>query len=102
MTRLNRAFFYVYDKNFEQGIKEYKKVKYVGETNIIDVIEFIEKEFEKNNTNFGLLFSSGWLDMEYGDKKRGSKKLKDFIEKSRNIEEYNILMEEIEKNYKII
>lgn len=96
-TRLNRAFFHIYDKKFEQGIKEYKKVKYVGETNIIDVIEFIENESEKNKNNLGLLFISGWLDIEYVDKKRGVKKLKDFLLKSKGNKEYFILTKEAEK-----
>lgn len=96
-TRLNRAFFHIYDKKFEQGIKEYRKVRYVGETNIIDVIEFIENESEKNKNNLGLLFVSGWLDIEYVDKKRGVKKLKDFLLKSEGSKEYDVLIEEAEK-----
>ena len=97
LPRLNRAFFHFSNRRFDLGLREYKKVNYVGDTNIINVIEFLEKEFEKDLNNLGFLFITGWLNIQYGDQIRGSAQLKDFLLKSNNNVEYSILIEEVGK-----
>jgi len=97
LSRFNKAFFFIYDRKFEQGLKQYKKIRYAGDTNIIDVIEFIEKEFEKMSDNLGLLFVAGWLNTQYADQVRGIAQLEKFLSKSNNNQEYNVLIAEARK-----
>jgi len=97
LPRFNKAFFFIYDRKFESGLKQYKKIEYVGDTNIIEVIEFIEKEFEKASNNLGLLFVAGWLNAQYADQIRGLAQLEDFLLKSNSQQEYNPLVMETNK-----
>ena len=97
LPRFNKAFFFIYDRKFEQGLKQYKKIQHAGDTNIIDVIEFIEKEFEKTPHNLGLLFVAGWLNIQYADQVRGVIQLQEFLSKSNNNQEYNVLIAEARK-----
>lgn len=97
LPRFNKAFFLIYDRKYEQGLKQYKKIQYVGDTNIVDVIEFLEKEFEKFEDNFGLLFIAGWLNIQYADQVRGTAQLKLFLEKTTSDITYSILVEEANK-----
>ncbi|MBI1975388.1 MAG: hypothetical protein HYS59_00065 [Candidatus Vogelbacteria bacterium] len=97
LPRFNKAFFFIQEKKFESGLKQYKKIEYVGDTNIVDVIEFVEKEFEKTNNNFGLLFVTGWLNMRYADQVRGVSQLQDFLLRSNGQQEYNPLIVEAQK-----
>lgn len=97
LPRFNKAFFLIYDRKYEQGLKQYKKIQYVGDTNIVDVIEFLEKEFEKFEDNLGLLFVSGWINIQYADQVRGTAQLKTFLEKSKSDASYSILRDEVRK-----
>lgn len=97
LPRFNKAFFFINDRKFESGLKQYKKIEYAGDTNIVDVIEFIEKEFEKTPNNLGLLFVAGWLNTQYADQVRGVAQLQDFLLKSDSQQEYNPLIIETHK-----
>lgn len=97
LPRFNKAFFFIQEKKFESGLKQYKKIEYVGDTNIVDVIEFVEKEFENTSDNLGLLFVVGWLNMRYADQVRGVSQLQDFLLKSNGQQEYNPLIVETQK-----
>lgn len=97
LPRFNKAFFYVYERKFELGLKQYKKIQYADDTNIVDVIEFIEREFEKTKDNLGLLFSTGWLNIKYADQVRGIAQLQDFLLKTNSNQEYNLLIVETQK-----
>ncbi|MFZ2970633.1 MAG: hypothetical protein WA063_05785 [Minisyncoccia bacterium] len=94
LPRFNKAFFFIYERKFESGLKQYKKIEYVGDTNIIDVVEFIEKEFETAPNNLGLLFVAGWLNIQHADQIRGLAQLRDFLLKSKNEQEYSPLIVE--------
>ncbi len=97
LPRFNKAFFFIYNRNYEQGLKQYKKIKYVGNTNVIDVIEFVAKEFEKFQDNLGLLFIAGWLNFNYADQIRGAAQLKEFIQKAESDQSYAILFTEAQR-----
>ncbi len=97
LPRFNKAFFLIYDRKYEQGLKQYKKIQYVGDTNIVDVIEFLEKEFEKFRDNLGLLFIAGWLNIQYADQVRGTTQLKLFLEKTASDPAYSVLVSEVNK-----
>jgi len=97
LPRFNKAFFLIYDRKYEQGLKQYKKIKYVGDTNIIDVIEFIEKEFEKFKNNLGLLFIAGWLNIQYADQARGADQLRLFLEQAESDPSYAVLSVEAQR-----
>ncbi|MCQ9206183.1 MAG: hypothetical protein NG737_07735 [Omnitrophica bacterium] len=97
LPRFNKAFFFIYDRKYEPGLKQYKKIKYVGDTNIVDVIEFLEKEFEKFKDNLGLLFVAGWLNIQYADQVRGTSQIKEFLERGGNDPIYAVLVAEAQK-----
>lgn len=97
LPRFNRAFFLICDKKYEQGLEQYKRIEYVGNTNIVDVIEFLEKEFEKHRNNHGLLFVAGWLNVQYADQVRGTAQLKEFLELSGADPIYAVLVAEAQK-----
>ncbi|MFA5172850.1 MAG: hypothetical protein WC435_00400 [Candidatus Paceibacterota bacterium] len=97
LSRFNKAFFFIYDRKYEQGLKQYKKIQYVGDTNIVDVIEFIEKEYEKFRDNLGLLFVAGWLNIQYADQVRGIVQIQEFITKTESDLTYIVLVTEAKK-----
>jgi len=97
LPRFNKAFFFIYDRKYEQGLKQYKKIQYAGDTNIVDVIEFLEKEFEKFEDNLGLLFVAGWLNIQYADQIRGTTQLEEFLERAGNSSIYTVLIAETQK-----
>lgn len=100
LPRFNRAFYLIVDKKFEAGFREYKKIKYVGNTNIVNVVDFIENEFEKNKNNLGFLFIAGWLNKLHVDQIRGIKLLEDFLSQAKDKDEYNYLVAEAKKALK--
>lgn len=97
LPRFNMAFFNFYDRKFEQGLRRYKKIKDETATNVVDVVEFLEREYEKVPDNLGLLFASGWLNVKFVDQLRGIDKLKEFLSKSKGNGEYALLTEEAQK-----
>jgi len=94
LPRFNKAFLSIYDRDFEQGLRQYKKIKHTANTNILNVISFIEKEFKKNPDNCGLLFVMGWLNIHYADQVIGIGQLKDFISRVGKDSDYEILTKE--------
>ncbi|MAG44765.1 hypothetical protein CL633_02645 [bacterium] len=97
LTRFNRGFLYFYDKNFKSGLNQYKKIKTDEHTNILNVVEFIEEEFEQRKDNLGLLFAAVWLNIKFADLGRGVKQLNKFLVKAKNQDEYSFLINEAEK-----
>lgn len=97
LPRLNKAFFFLCDKKYELALKQYKKIEYVGDTNIIDVVEFLEKEFEKYPNNLGFLFAVGWLNFHYADQIRGINQLEEFLKQSCADSKYATLVVEYQK-----
>ena len=97
LPRFNKAFFFIYDRKYEQGLKQYKKIQYAGDTNVVDVIEFIEKEYEKFGDNLGLLFVAGWLNIQYADQVRGTTQIQEFITKAGSDLAYTVLVTEAKK-----
>ncbi len=97
LPRFNMAFFNFYDRKFEQGLRQYKKIKNETMTNIVDVVDFLEKEYEKSTGNFGLLFACGWLNTKFVDQLRGFTQLREFLSKSDGKSEYAILVDEAKK-----
>ena len=78
-------------------MKQYKKIQYAGDTNAVDVIEFIEKEYEKFRDNLGLLFVAGWLNIQYTDQVRGTIQIQEFITGAESDLIYAVLMAEARK-----
>jgi tetratricopeptide (TPR) repeat protein len=97
LTRFNKAFFFLHDRNYEQALKQYKRIQYVGDTNIIDVIEFLEQEYEKAKDNAGFLFAAGWLNLKFADQLRGREQLLEFVAKSTGDSSYSVLIEEAKR-----
>jgi tetratricopeptide (TPR) repeat protein len=97
LPRFNKAFLFIYDRKYEPGLKQYKKIQYTGDTNIVDVIEFLEKEFEKFEDNLGLLFVAGWLNIQYADQIRGNSQIKEFLERAGDYPIYAVLVAEAQK-----
>lgn len=97
LPRFNRAFFLMYDRKYESALKEYKKIKYTGDTNILDVIEFIEKEFGKSRDNLGLLFIVAWLNIQYADQDIGAEQLQDFLRQAEHGTGYEALVSEAKR-----
>ena len=96
LPRFNFAFFYMWDKQFDLALKEYKKIQYAGETNTLDVAEFLYNEYEKTPENFGLLFASGWVNINFADQVRGILQLQEFLNKTKSLSEYKTLNKEAE------
>jgi len=97
LPMFNRAFFFIYDGNYEQGLRQYRKIKYAGDTNMIDVVRFVEDEFEKSAGNLGLLFTAGWLNFHYVDQIVGITQLQDFLTQAEENPIYKVLVKEVEK-----
>jgi len=97
LPRFNKAFFLIINRNYEQALKQYKKIRYVGDTSIVDVIEFLESEFDKAKDNLGLLFIPGWLNIQYADQVRGVAQLEKFLKLANNDSIYSVLIAEASK-----
>ena len=94
----------MFERIFDLALKQYKKIKYAGETNTLGIAEFLRKEYEKTPGNLGLLFASGWVNINFADQLRGVSQLQEFLSQTRSLPEYEILRKEAEiltKNIKL-
>jgi hypothetical protein len=97
LTRCNRAFLRIYDKNFEAGLRTYKKISHLEPFTVLQVVEFIESEYEKKSDNSGLLFAYAWISIKFGDSIRGKTKMEKFLRKVSANKEYTVLIEEAKR-----
>ncbi|CAN5228885.1 hypothetical protein BH09PAT2_BH09PAT2_09160 [soil metagenome] len=94
MTRCNWAFFRFYDRQFDAGLRAYRKIVDLETANAIQVCDFLENEFDKNPTNYGLLFAFAWMNIHFADEERGILKMREFIKKAKTKGEYSNLIKE--------
>lgn len=94
MPKFNKAFFYFDEKNYKQALKQYKKIKAPGEVVILELVEFLENEHEKNPDNLGFLFAAAWINIRFADRESGIKELSNFTEKAKGKNEYELLLNE--------
>lgn len=94
LGRLNRAFFRFFDRNFAGGLRSYKKLSTLENAPVLAVCEFVEEEYEKHQDNLGLLFAFSWLSINFGDEGRGKERMKEFLSKASNDDEYTELVHE--------
>ncbi len=81
IIRCNLAFFALVEGKYKKAIKSYNSIKRDVQTNILDVIEFLEREFESSN-DLALLFGAGYLNIRSADTERGKQLLQKFVEKA--------------------
>lgn len=80
LPHFNVAFFALREERYEDALDEYKKIRINEEVNILEIIEFLEKELEKHPDNLGFLFASGWLNLKYADEEMGAEQLNNFLD----------------------
>jgi hypothetical protein len=92
--RLNKAFFLLYDRRYDEAWDQYKKIPALETLNVIEIICFIEREFEKMPDNLGLFFIAGWLNFNYGDHDRGKQQIQDFLNRAAGSENLTVFISE--------
>lgn len=97
LPRINRAFYFMYDRKYEKALNQYRKISDTTGTNILDVITFNEGQFENNPQNPGFLFAAGLLNFRFADKIRGKLLLNDFYSTYNLNPEYKVLTAEIKQ-----
>lgn len=80
LHHLNYGFMRFYEGKYTNGLKQYSKLtnSILAKTNIMEVIEFIERIHDKTHKP-ALLYAAGWLSVRYGDSSRGSSLLRQFV-----------------------
>jgi tetratricopeptide (TPR) repeat protein len=93
---LNLAFFHFYNGSYSKALAYYKHLnEKVFKTNIIDVVDFLEREYDKTGKE-ALYFAAGWLSYRFGDKERGRVMLLEFKEHAKNHGELEKLVKEVD------
>jgi len=95
---LNLAFFHFNDGSYVRALAIYKKLKpnISSKTNILDVIDFLEREFDTSRKP-ALFFAAAWLSVRYGDTVRGREMLQSFLEMVENKSDFRKLVEEAKR-----
>jgi tetratricopeptide (TPR) repeat protein len=98
LPTLNFGFFSLYNGDFDKGLKNYRKLKsnWIEKTNAVEVVEFLEAEFDSSKKP-ALLFASGWLNSSFVDYDRGLQQLNDFVALVKDNSEFDVLIKEAKK-----
>ncbi|MEN8253203.1 MAG: hypothetical protein ABFQ62_02395 [Patescibacteria group bacterium] len=95
VTNINVAFFRILQKKYNRALKYYKKLlrkkELDGGINPLQVVEFLEDQYDLNKNEKAYLFASGLINFKFADLKRGKELLKQFIRSSKNIEHYKTM-----------
>lgn len=78
---LNFAFFHFYNGKHAKALSYYKRLnnKIVKQIYILDVISFLEAEYDKTKKP-ALLFAAAWLSDKYADSKRAAQMMRTFMD----------------------
>ncbi|MFH0732030.1 MAG: hypothetical protein V2A72_03795 [Candidatus Omnitrophota bacterium] len=94
LANYNYAFFAIKNKNPKDLLKYYQKIKTNPSGNIVQIIDFLQAEYAKEQSNILYLFALGYINVYHCDCsiEVGISDLKEFIEKGQNIPEYDELV----------
>lgn len=92
---LNFAFFHFYNDKHAKALSYYKRLnnKIVNQTHILDVISFLEAEYDKTDKP-ALLFAAAWLSNKYADSKRAALMMRTFMDLADGDDSYTKLLDE--------
>lgn len=87
LTWIDVAFFRILKKDYKGAYKMYKKIintTYLDSFNVIDVIDFLESQYDNDQGEPAFIYASAALNYYFADKSRAKNHLKKFLQLANN------------------
>jgi hypothetical protein len=78
----NYGYFSLLEKNEDEVLRNYQSIRYRPPGNTVELIAFLDEEYDKQKDNILFLFAIGFVNYYHADEKRGLQYLKRFSKRA--------------------